>query len=71
MKTIQLEDKEYKKLRSIVESGMYSMDPTGDPEDTQFGYCVYCFKVEYVPHRKDCEGVPLFDLFNINYSIDR
>jgi hypothetical protein len=69
MRTITITEKVYQQLRSVVENGVSRMDPTGDPEETQFSYCVYCHTVEYMPHRKECAGLPLLDIFNIKYEV--
>ena len=51
--TLILNEKEFEGLKSLVNSP-YSFDPTGDPNESQFGYCKFCDKVEYKKHDKDC-----------------
>lgn len=59
-----ISQEELRQLRDLVERGLWAMDPNGNPEDTQFSYCTYCYVVEYRDHHKDCRSHEVMALFD-------
>lgn len=55
---------EWQRMRSLMERGVYAFDDTADPEDTQFGYCIYCFEPDYTDHAPGCRWLEIQQTIN-------